>query len=95
MFCSVHRFTDSEHEMEFSSARVDHLVRRLESPGEMTELFEGRDDFLYYRHVVFDRHVEFSEPDVDPDLNDRPLQVKTHVNQMITLRLSDHQINII
>nr|XP_046253588.1 dynein regulatory complex subunit 7 isoform X2 [Scatophagus argus] len=55
-----HRCTDSEREMEFSSARVDNLVRRVESPGEMTEIFEGRDDFLYYRHVVFDRHVQFS-----------------------------------
>ncbi|XP_070766988.1 dynein regulatory complex subunit 7 [Enoplosus armatus] len=67
-----HRYTspstDTEREMEFSSARVDDLVRRVESPGEMTEIFEGRDDFLYYRHV------QFSEPDVDADPNGRPLQ---------------------
>ncbi|XP_038579649.1 dynein regulatory complex subunit 7 [Micropterus salmoides] len=73
-----HRYTtlttDAEHEMEFSRAHVDDLVRRVESPGEMTEFFEGRADFLYFRHVVFDRHVQFSEPDVDTDLGDRPLQ---------------------
>ncbi|KAM8755120.1 dynein regulatory complex subunit 7 isoform 1-T2 [Acanthopagrus schlegelii] len=69
-----HRYTDTHRETEFSCARVDNLVRRVESPGEMTELFEGRDDFLYIRHVIFDRHVEFSEPDVDAGPDDRPLQ---------------------
>ena len=73
---SVHRYTDTHRETEFSCARVDNLVRRVESPGEMTELFEGRDDFLYIRHVIFDRHIEFSEPDVDAGPDDRPLQVK-------------------
>lgn len=79
LFCSVHRYptltADTVHEMEFSSARIDNMVRRVVSPGEMTELFENRTDFLYYRHVVFDRHVQFSEPHVDADLDDRPLQV--------------------
>ncbi|XP_067361429.1 dynein regulatory complex subunit 7 isoform X2 [Channa argus] len=53
--------SDFQYEMEFSSTRVDDLVRRVVSPGEMTEIFEGRSDFLYYRHVVFNRHVQFSE----------------------------------
>ncbi|KAL7398964.1 hypothetical protein ABVT39_017784 [Epinephelus coioides] len=73
-----HRYTSSstgtEHEMEFSSAHLDNLVRRVKSPSEMTETFEGRGDFLYYRHVVLGRHVQFSEPDVDTDPDDRPLQ---------------------
>ncbi|XP_073325702.1 dynein regulatory complex subunit 7 [Pagrus major] len=69
-----HRYTDTKRETEFSSARVDNLVRRVESQGEMTEIFEGRDDFLYCRHVVFDRHVQFSEPDVDSGPDNRPLQ---------------------
>lgn len=73
---SVHRYTDTQRETEFSCARVDNLVRRVESPGEMTELFEGRDDFLYIRHVTFDRRVEFSEPDMDAGPDERPLQVK-------------------
>lgn len=62
--------------MEFSSARVDDLVRRVKSPGEMMEIFEGRDDFLHYRHVVFGPRVQFSEPHVSIDPDDRPLQVK-------------------
>ncbi|KAM9350281.1 dynein regulatory complex subunit 7 [Symphorus nematophorus] len=66
-----HRFTsqgtDTWREMEFSSGHVSHLVRRVESPGEMTETFDGREDFLFYRHVVFDG---FSGSDPD----DRPLQ---------------------
>lgn len=53
--------------MEFSGGRVDSLVRRLLSAGEMTETFEGRSDFLYYRHVVFDRRVQFPAEDADPD----------------------------
>ncbi|KAF1372807.1 hypothetical protein PFLUV_G00253700 [Perca fluviatilis] len=63
--------TDTKHEMEFSSARVDDLVRRVESPCEMTEFYEGRKDFLYYRHVVF---VQLSESDLGLDLDDRPLE---------------------
>lgn len=97
LFCSVHRYTDTEREMEFSSARVDHLVRRLQSPGEMTEIFDGRDDFLYYRHAVFDRHVQSSEPEVDTDLDDRPPQVKICKPEAkkFTLGLFDRQINIV
>ncbi|XP_075993542.1 dynein regulatory complex subunit 7 [Genypterus blacodes] len=61
--------SDSRRHMEFYSApRVDGLLERTEAPGEMTETFKGRDDFLYYRHVVF-RRVQFSEPEItlDPD----------------------------
>ncbi|XP_032363121.1 dynein regulatory complex subunit 7 [Etheostoma spectabile] len=67
-----HRYTslstDKKHEMEFSSPRVDHLVRRVESPCEMKEFFEGRRDFLY------SRRVQFSEPDLDSDPDDQPLE---------------------
>ncbi|XP_059188538.1 dynein regulatory complex subunit 7 [Centropristis striata] len=68
----LHRFTslssDLQHEMEFSSARVDDLVRRVDAPSELTEFFEGRSDFLYYRHVQFDQRVSFADT---PE--DRPL----------------------
>ncbi|XP_040914907.1 dynein regulatory complex subunit 7 [Toxotes jaculatrix] len=57
---------DAVHEMEFSRTRADDVVRRLVSPGEMTEIFEGRADFLYYRHATFSR-VQFSHVDIDPD----------------------------
>uniref|UniRef100_A0A3B4ZE11 Dynein regulatory complex subunit 7 n=1 Tax=Stegastes partitus TaxID=144197 RepID=A0A3B4ZE11_9TELE len=40
----------TEQEMEFSNARSDGLVRRKLTPHEMIETFEGRSDFLYYRH---------------------------------------------
>nr|XP_057907506.1 dynein regulatory complex subunit 7 isoform X3 [Doryrhamphus excisus]XP_057907507.1 dynein regulatory complex subunit 7 isoform X3 [Doryrhamphus excisus] len=73
-----HRFTSTaveggEHEMEFSGARVDGLVRRVDKPEEMTETFEGREDFLYYRHVVFEQPVETEDDDVDPQPEERPL----------------------
>lgn len=68
--------------MEFSSARVDDLVRRVESPREMTEFFEGRKDFLYYRHVVF---VQLSEPDLGIDPDDQPLEVKIRNSHFIII----------
>ncbi|XP_047441931.1 dynein regulatory complex subunit 7 isoform X2 [Mugil cephalus] len=56
-----HRFMSlpdgSEREVEFSRARVDDLVKRTVSPGEMTETFAGRRDFLYYRHVCFNQQA--------------------------------------
>ncbi|XP_035770468.1 dynein regulatory complex subunit 7-like [Neolamprologus brichardi] len=48
----------TEVEMHFSGARVDDLVRRVLSPKELIELFEGRSDFLHYRHVYFKKHVQ-------------------------------------
>ncbi|XP_054465855.1 dynein regulatory complex subunit 7 [Anoplopoma fimbria] len=62
----LHRFSSLKagREMQFSSAHVEDLVRRVVSPGEITETFEGRNDFLFYRHAVFDRHVQFSQPDL-------------------------------
>ncbi|XP_027131457.1 dynein regulatory complex subunit 7 isoform X3 [Larimichthys crocea] len=64
-----HRYTslskDSQHDMKFSSTRVDGLVRRVDSPFDMTEMFEGRSDFLYYRHAVFKTRNALPRPDVD------------------------------
>lgn len=48
---------------EFSSARLDYLVRRVERSGEMTEIFEGRCDRLYRRHVIFERQPDAAEQD--------------------------------
>ncbi|KAM9856048.1 dynein regulatory complex subunit 7 [Aulostomus maculatus] len=64
---------DAERQMEFSTARIDGLVRREESPGEMMETFEGREDFLYYRYVTFDRNAKFPEPEGSSDLSDGPV----------------------
>ncbi|KAM7404190.1 hypothetical protein PAMP_011559 [Pampus punctatissimus] len=71
----THLSADPEREMEFNSVRVDGLVRRVETPGEMTEIFKGRDDFLHYRHVVFDRHIQFTEPDVSFKPDERMLLI--------------------
>lgn len=68
---SVHRYSDAEHEMEFnSSARADSLLRRVLSKSEMTETFEGRFDYLHYRHVTF------LIPDGLCDVQHVPLKVK-------------------
>ncbi|XP_031606055.1 dynein regulatory complex subunit 7 isoform X1 [Oreochromis aureus] len=48
----------TEVEMHFSSARVDDLVRRVLSPKEFIELYEGRSDFLQYRHVYFEKEIQ-------------------------------------
>ncbi|KAM4618733.1 dynein regulatory complex subunit 7 isoform 2-T2 [Polymixia lowei] len=66
---------DTQREMEFySKARVDELVRRVESPGQMTETFQDRDDFLYYRHVVFGQPVKVLIPRETPEPGSRPIQ---------------------
>ncbi|XP_062283606.1 dynein regulatory complex subunit 7 [Scomber scombrus] len=63
---------DTERQMEFSSVRVDGLVRRVEAPGEMTETFEGRDDFLFFRRSVFHPHVQFTDDDVTLKPEEQP-----------------------
>ena len=44
--------------MYFFSARIDGLVKREESPEEMTESYVDRDDFMYYRQVTFGKRVK-------------------------------------
>ncbi|KAJ7997812.1 hypothetical protein DPEC_G00216010 [Dallia pectoralis] len=52
---------ETERQMDFYGyARADGLVRRTEMPLEMTETFENRPDFMYYRHVVFGNRVKSS-----------------------------------
>ncbi|XP_040927549.1 dynein regulatory complex subunit 7 isoform X2 [Betta splendens] len=72
----VHRYKTSEfqHDMDFSTTHVDNLVRREVSTHQMTEVFEGRPDFLYYRHVVFDPHMQFSDTVDSVDPNDQTVQ---------------------
>ncbi|KAM9470536.1 dynein regulatory complex subunit 7 [Clarias gariepinus] len=58
-FClKTHRYMDlvlgSERLMEFySKARHDNLLSRVETATEMIETFQGRPDFLCYRHVIY------------------------------------------
>ena len=39
----------------YHEARVDGLMKRVETPIEMTEHFTDRSDHLYYRHVEFSK----------------------------------------
>ena len=57
----------------FLSARIDGLVKREETPEEMTETFVDRDDFMYYRHVSFGKRVKKFGPQ---DANARPIAVR-------------------
>ena len=58
--------------IHISSARVDGLVKREETPSGMTEYFEDRVDFLCYRHVVFGKRVKKFGPQ---ESSNRPIQV--------------------
>ncbi|XP_066281763.1 dynein regulatory complex subunit 7-like [Branchiostoma lanceolatum] len=55
----------------YDKARVDGLVKREETPTEMTEHFKDRDDFLYYRHVVFSKRMK--RFGASTDANHRPI----------------------
>ncbi|XP_048015258.1 dynein regulatory complex subunit 7 isoform X2 [Megalobrama amblycephala] len=50
---------EAERQMDFySHTRTDGLARRIEKPFEMTETFEDRTDFLFYRHVVYGKQIK-------------------------------------
>lgn len=73
---------ETERQMEFySRARYDDLVSRVETPSEMTETFKNRLDFLYYRHVVYDKRVGAIGTGETPKQVQRTLQVtQTHTH---------------
>lgn len=56
----------------FFSAQIDGLVKREESPEEMTESYVDRDDFMYYRQVTFGKRVKKFGPQ---EANSRPIVV--------------------
>ncbi|KAM6223368.1 dynein regulatory complex subunit 7 [Rhynchocyon petersi] len=59
--------------MEFyGTARVDGLIKREETPNTMTEHFQGRPDFLTYRHVNFGPRVK-KIPLSSAESNPRPI----------------------
>ncbi|XP_072492809.1 dynein regulatory complex subunit 7 isoform X2 [Notamacropus eugenii] len=64
---------ETDRTMEFyHTARVDGLVKRSETPRSMTEYYEGRPDFLVYRHVDYGvRTKKFSLNSADT--NPRPM----------------------
>ncbi|KAL1247382.1 hypothetical protein QQF64_022758 [Cirrhinus molitorella] len=50
---------ETERQMDFySHTRIDGLARRIEKPFELTETFEDRTDFLFYRHVVYGKQIK-------------------------------------
>uniref|UniRef100_A0A8C0J9X6 Dynein regulatory complex subunit 7 n=1 Tax=Chelonoidis abingdonii TaxID=106734 RepID=A0A8C0J9X6_CHEAB len=70
---------ETERTMEFySEMRVDGLQKRVENAKEMTEYFEGRSDFLHYRHTMFGKRTKRAQKLlVNTELNARPIvQIK-------------------
>lgn len=67
---------ETERTMVFyNEPRVDGLQKREEKPMEMTEHFEGRPDFLYYRHIVFSKRPKrVAIAGMPLEVNPRPIQ---------------------
>ncbi|XP_049720428.1 dynein regulatory complex subunit 7 isoform X2 [Elephas maximus indicus] len=64
---------ENDRVMEFyQSARVDGLIKREETPKTMTEHFQGRPDFLSYRHINFGPRVK-KLPLNSAESNPRPI----------------------
>lgn len=69
---------ETDRVMEFyEMARVDGLIKREETPKTMTEHYQGRADFLSYRHVTFGPRVK-KLPLNSAESNPRPMVVSTH-----------------
>ncbi|KAK2085138.1 Dynein regulatory complex subunit 7 [Saguinus oedipus] len=59
----VHSYKSMQPEMDrviefYETARVDGLIKREETPKTMTEHYQGRSDFLSYRHADFGPRVK-------------------------------------
>uniref|UniRef100_F6SS68 Dynein regulatory complex subunit 7 n=1 Tax=Callithrix jacchus TaxID=9483 RepID=F6SS68_CALJA len=59
----VHSYKSMQPEMDrviefYETARVDGLIKREETPRTMTEYYQGRSDFLSYRHADFRPRVK-------------------------------------
>lgn len=62
----------------YDEARVDGLVKRVETPTEMTEHYKNRDDFLYYKHVDFGKKPKkFGPQDGSSSAHVRPILVSS------------------
>ncbi|ESO96481.1 hypothetical protein LOTGIDRAFT_115813, partial [Lottia gigantea] len=58
----------------YHEARVDGLMKRIETPSELTEHYVNRDDFLFYKHVEFGkRQKKFGPQDGGSSGNARPI----------------------
>ena len=79
----------------FNEARVDGLVKRVETPLSMTEYFIDRPDFLHYRHVEFGRREKKFGP--AESAIPRPIEVCTSnciINVCSVLMLVSLQWNL-
>lgn len=62
--------------MEFyEMIRVDGLIKREETPMTMTECYQGRSDFLSYRHINFGPRVKKLTQN-SAESNPRPMVVR-------------------
>jgi len=60
----------------YDEARVDGLMKRVETPSEMTEEYKNRDDFLYYKYVELGKRTKkFGPQDGSTTSNARPILV--------------------
>ena len=64
--CPLFSVFFSPRQAYFVLYRVDGLSKRAETPAEMTEHFVNRDDFLYYRQVVFGKRPKKVVPATTP-----------------------------
>ncbi|XP_041350936.1 dynein regulatory complex subunit 7-like [Gigantopelta aegis] len=68
----------------YNEARVDGLMKRVETPNEMTEDYTDRDDFLYYKHVQLGKRSKKFGPQDGNQVNLRPIEkmvLKFHRNK--------------
>ncbi|NXH32849.1 DRC7 protein, partial [Myiagra hebetior] len=84
----AHSYTSLEpetgHTVEYyHTARVDGLWKRFESATEMTEYFEGREDFLHTRHIELgEREKKMQMAGIGTDANPRPIvQIKEYFHR--------------
>nr|XP_020020157.1 dynein regulatory complex subunit 7 [Castor canadensis] len=73
----MHSYKSMQPEMDrimefYEMARVDGLVKREETPKTMTEYYQGRSDFLSYRHINFGDRVKKPAP-YNTESNPRPM----------------------
>lgn len=62
--------------MEFyEKIRVDGLIKREETPMTMTECYQGRSDFLSYRHINFGPRIKKLTQN-SAESNPRPMVVR-------------------
>ena len=77
----MHSYKSMQPEMDrvmefYETARMDGLIKREETPKTMTEYYQGRPDFLSYRHVNFGPRMKKLALN-SAESNPRPMVVST------------------